>query len=86
MAEFYNFLSFIFLEVLILGIYYLTGWNYSWYDIRKKKIEYIKVISKSIMAAQKRKKKLLVEILDIFECLVNQNPTNQFLEVLILQG
>ena len=30
------------------------------------------------MAAQKRKKKLLVEIFDIFECLVNQNPTNQY--------
>ena len=71
-----HFLSFIFLEVLLLEQYYLTGWHHSWYDIRKKKNEYFKVISKSIMAGQKCKKKL-VEIFGIFECLLTQNPTNQ---------
>ena len=70
-------MSFIFLEVLLLEQYYLTGWHHSWYDIRKKKNEYFKVISKSIMAGQKCKKKLLVEIFGIFECLLTQNPTNQ---------
>ena len=36
-----------------------------------------KVISKYIMAAQKRKKKLLTEFFCIFEQLPNQNQTNQ---------
>ena len=62
--------------MLLLEQYYLTGWHHSWYDIRKKKNEYFKVISKSIMAGQKCKKKL-VEIFGIFECLLTQNPTNQ---------
>ena len=41
--------------LLILESLYLTSWNFSWYDIKKNKILYIKLISKFIMAAQKCK-------------------------------
>ena len=56
------FYSFMFLKVLILeqGSYF-TGLNSSRDDIkiRKNKIEYFKAIHKSMMAAQKRKKKIV---------------------------
>ena len=45
----------------------------SWYDIRKTKIKYHNG-SKSIMVAQKRKKKLVVKI---FENQLKLNSTNQ---------
>ena len=40
--------------MLILEKLYLTSWN-SWFDITKKKIFHLKLISKSIMSAQERK-------------------------------
>ena len=58
--------------------------------IRERKINNIKVISKSIMAAEKQQQqqkqnnnnkttttKMLAEIFCIFQCLLTQNPTNQ---------
>ena len=44
-------------------------------NIRNKKIQYFKSISKSMMAAQQKKK--VVEVFSIFESLLTQNPTNQ---------
>ena len=52
------------------------NWNSPRYHIRKSK-NYFKVISKSMMAAQSAKNKLLAEIFCFFECLLTQNPTNQ---------
>ena len=57
--DLYDFQSFIFLKVLILEGYYFTGYNSSMYDIRQSKIYHFKAIHKSIMAGQKKKKKLV---------------------------
>ena len=78
--NFNNFLSFIFLEVLILERYY-TAWNYSWYEVRKSKIQYFKVISKSIKPTERRKK-LLAEIFGISECLLTKTQIINILNFL----
>ena len=43
-------------------------------NIGNKKIEYLKLISKSMIAAQQKKK---VEVFGIFETLLTENQTNQ---------
>ena len=63
----YNFLSFLFLEVLILEGLDFTSWNSSRYDIRQNKIYYFKAVPKSIMAFQKHQKKIVNR--NFFSCL-----------------
>ena len=53
------------------------SWNFSWHDIRKRKIQYFKLISKSTVVTKKHQKKLMTEIFGIFEPLLTHNSNNQ---------